>query len=90
MTTHLMKLGKLKKRRNFVFKSARQIDEILIDLKYPRFKVPQPRLGTNVTYQDMYKWCNEMIGENNWLRSGDYLYFSNESCLSMFMLRWSE
>lgn len=37
---------------------------------------------------EVYHWCDETFGKDNWTVSGGKIFFKNAGSLSMFLLRW--
>lgn len=40
-------------------------------------------------YMEMDSWCNDNLGEENWYRQFNKVWFTSESDLTMFKLAWS-
>ena len=87
-----MKIGKLRRKRNFMFKAPSEVRTILDEMKYPKYVVKSPlnNFKVLVVGNEMRDWCTEQFGENSWYTYGDTIWFSNEKQLMSFMLRWSE
>lgn len=87
-----MKLGKLARKRNFIFKPPMEITQILTKMEYPKYvvKSPKDRFSIVVIGNDMRDWCTAQFGENGWYCYRDTIWFSSEKQLTAFLLRWAE